>query len=428
MSGLSGVLALALAGPCAYAADVFIGVEGGPSKRAWVVGLDAFLPADPKNQESAEAGRLLRDTLRSDLLFSRYVDLVETIPPANIADAKERDRRWKTGGAALVLQAKASRTADQVVLEAVLRDLASGQAILSRYYRQSAEHQRSLAHRLADDVIKQLTGRMGIAHTRIAFSNDQTGSKELYLADYDGSGVKPVTRNRSINLLPRWHPDGRSLAFTSYKDGNPDLFLFDLNRGSLRTLSDRQGLNLAGGFSPDGNSLAATLSRGKNPNIFLISLKNGAAKEQTSHWGVDSSPTFSPDGNFLSFVSDRSGNPQVYTLELATGRTKRLTNLNWCDTPAWSPSGEWIVFAGRANVKDRIDIFLVDITGTRLVQLTHGEGSNESPSWSPDGRFLTYSSTRDGGRRRIFVMDADGSAPHILADVPGNSFNPSWGP
>ena len=72
-----------------------------------------------------------------------------------------------------------------------------------------------------------------------------------------------------------------------------------------------------------------------------------------------------------------------------------------------------------------IDIFLVDITGTRVVRLTSDEGSNEDPTWSPDGRFISFSTTRNG-KRQLFVMDADGSAPHIIADLNGNTYTPNW--
>ncbi|PIR18498.1 MAG: hypothetical protein COV48_07185 [Elusimicrobia bacterium CG11_big_fil_rev_8_21_14_0_20_64_6] len=72
-------------------------------------------------------------------------------------------------------------------------------------------------------------------------------------------------------------------------------------------------------------------------------------------------------------------------------------------------------------------MFLVDITGSQLRQLTHGEGSNEDPAWSPDGRFLAFSSTR-GKRSQIWVMDADGSAPRLMADAPGSSVTPHWSP
>ena len=113
---------------------------------------------------------------------------------------------------------------------------------------------------------------------------------------------------------------------------------------------------------------------------------------------------------------------------MATGRTRRLTHLNWCDSPAWSPTGEWIAFAGRANRQDRMDIFLVDVAGTRVIQLTHGEGTNETPSWSADGRYLVFSSTRSSAKPRLYLMDADGSAPRLLVDLPGGSYTPNWSP
>ncbi|MFA5141270.1 MAG: hypothetical protein WC728_18775 [Elusimicrobiota bacterium] len=409
------------------AAEVYIGVEGS-AKTELVLGLAPFFPADAKSREETELGAKLRDVVRTDLLSSRAIALIEQGPPADVTDPDAAAKVWRERGAAFLLEASAAKKETQAALTVKLTDLGSGQALLSRHYRLSYDFWRSLAHQAADDIVRQLTGRRGLGQTRIAFANDQTGAKELYVIDADGARPTRLTNNRSINLFPRWRPDGKAIAFTSYKDGNPDIHILDLERGRSQVLSDRQGLNLAGGFSPDGSQIAATLSRGKDPNVFIIDLKSGNSKRATNEWGVESSPTFSPDGLNIAYVSDRSGNPAVYALELATGRTRRLTGrLGWCDSPSWSPTGEWIAFAGRANPKDRFDIFLVDVTGTRTIQLTHGEGSNEEPSWSPDGRFLVFASTRDK-RRRLYVMDADGSAPHALADIPGNSFTPNWGP
>lgn len=423
---LIGVLAVLLAAGGARAADVYIGVEGPRgAKSEWVLGLGPVLPADPKSPQDTETGRKLRNVLRADLLFSRYFDLVERGPAADVKDPKERLEFWKRRGAVFLLEGTAGRKDGQVTLTARLIDLGSGETMLSRHYRQSGDYWRAVAHRASDDVVRQLTGRPGIAQSRIAFVNDQTGAKELYLIDYDGARLKRLTMNKSILLLPRWTPDGSGIVFTSYMNGNPDLFHYDLGRGRVKPLSERQGLNLAGGFSPDGARLAATISRGKNPNIFLIDMKTGKAKRAATRGGVESSPTFSPDGKHIAFVSDRAGNPQIYTMELATGHTRKLTRMNWCDSPAWSPTGEWIALAGRANPRDSFDIFLVDVAGTRIMQLTHGEGSNENPAWSPDGRFLAFTTTRDK-KRRLYVMDADGSAPRAIADVRGDSFTPHW--
>lgn len=418
------LLAAAFAVP-ARAAEVYIGIEGSKGQTAWAMGLDRFEPLDPKSGGDAEEGRRLREVFRADLLFARSFELLEQAPPA---DAADQLKAWKARGAMFLVRGQAGRSADMLSLQVLVTDLGTGQPLLSRYYRQKAASWRVLAHTAADDLVRQLTGRKGIARSRVAFVNDQTGEKEIYVVDYDGQEPRRVTSNRSLNLLPRWRPDGRALAFTSYKDGNPDLMLYDFERGKLSVLSDRQGLNVAGGFSPDGALLAATISRGKEPNVFLIDMKDLSVKQVTSHFGVDSSPTFSPDGQEVAFVSDRAGNPQVHVLEVGTGRIRRLTHLNWCDSPAWSPTGEWIAFAGRASRQDRMDIFLVDTTGTRVVQLTHGEGTNETPSWSPDGRYLVFSSTRSSAKPRLYLMDADGSAPRLLTDLPGGSHTPNWSP
>ena len=68
-----------------------------------------------------------------------------------------------------------------------------------------------------------------------------------------------------------------------------------------------------------------------------------------------------------------------------------------------------------------------DLTGSQVRRLTSKAGDNEDPSWSPDGRFIAFTSNRNG-RREIFVMDADGSAPHPLTEMKGNSFTPNWSP
>jgi len=137
--------------------------------------------------------------------------------------------------------------------------------------------------------------------------------------------------------------------------------------------------------------------------------------------------TFTPDGKQVAFISDRAGNPQLYVLDLAAQKTRKLTRMSWCDSPNWSPSGEWIVFAGRESSKEKMNIFISDLTGGQIRRLISASGDNEDPSWSPDGRFIAFTSTRRG-KRELFVMDSDGSAPHPLTDLKGKTFTPNWSP
>jgi TolB protein len=398
-------VAALLAWPARAATDVFIKVGGTGAHAALPLALAAF--------EGPEQAKEVREVVRSDLLLSRHFALIEEGPD------------WKARGANWVLAAKVTVSADLMTVSAQLKDTVSGEAAFDRYYKLDAKRSRALAHRISDDVVKQLTGKTGIAHSAIAFAALQGGHKELFVADYDGANVRQLTRFGSITLLPRFSPDRKRLAFTSYKDGNPDLFALELESGRLTPISKDQGLNVAGGFSPDGSQLLMTLSRQKSPNLYLKTFADGSLAQLTHHFGADSSPTFSPDAQQVAFVSDRSGNPQVYVLDLTTRRARRLTSFNWCDSPSWSPTGEWIAFSGRLNPVDKLDIYIVDVTGGQVRQLTHGEGSNENPSWSPDGRFLVFTSTR-GGRSQLHVMDADGSAPHQLLDAPGAVSTVDW--
>lgn len=394
--------------------DVRMSVGGSGGAPLPVMALPPFLAANTQKSDDALFAKDVHDIVRSDLMLSRRFDVKD-----------EEFNAPNTPGASWRVKVTAGVAADKATAQVRLESAASGDAIFERSYRLDKQWPRALAHRISDDIVKAATGRDGFARTRIAFVNNQTGHKEVYVMDYDGMSVKRLTDDKSIDLLPRFAPDATHIAYTSYKNGNPDLFLLNTENGSAANLSADQGLNVAGGYSKDGRKLLMTLSRGKSPNLYMKDISSGKVERLTHHFGADSTPTFSPDARQVAFVSDRSGNPEIYLLTPANNQTRRLTNLNWCDNPAWSPTGEWIVFAGRANPKDPMDLFLVDITGTQIRQITHGEGSNEDPTWSPDGRLIAFSSTRDG-RSRVYVVDADGSTPRPAADVPGESTTPTW--
>ena len=79
-----------------------------------------------------------------------------------------------------------------------------------------SDWRRRLAHKIADEIVLQFTGEKGVADTKISYVVGPSGAKELVVADYDGFGTSPMTRNGSINLSPVWSPDARSIAFTSF--------------------------------------------------------------------------------------------------------------------------------------------------------------------------------------------------------------------
>lgn len=430
MKALPLLLALLAARPLFAGTEVYIGISPGQEVKKTAVALSRFLPAREGSAEDLALADEFREIVRADLLYSRYFDIKEdAMAQANLDAGPDSLAYWK-GLAGHLITGKAQLVGPDAkawTFTARLHDLASGRVVMEKFYQGEKRAKRRAAHMFADDVVQRLAARPGIAHSKLAFTNNSTGRKEIYIVDYDGENLTRLTNDNSINLLPRWSADASRIYYTTYRYGNPDMFEIDLKAGKIRPFTTFQGLNIPGGFSPDGMTMVMTLSKGDDPSIYSLNLVSKELKRLLKGFGVSSSPTWSPDGKQVAFVSDRSGNPQIYVLDMATGKTRRLTRLNWCDSPSWSPAGDWLVFSGRETNKENLNIFITDLTGSQVRRLTNKAGDNEDPSWSPDGRFVAFTSTRRG-RRELFIMDADGSAPHPLTELKGHSFTPSWGP
>ena len=110
-------------------------------------------------------------------------------------------------------------------------DRFSKNALLSRSY--TGATLRRQAHAFADDIVQAITGKKGIAQTKIAFKVEAAGGNgEIYVADFDGHNAQAITHDNTIVAAPAWVPGQLALYYTSYKLGNPDIFYHDLTPAS----------------------------------------------------------------------------------------------------------------------------------------------------------------------------------------------------
>lgn len=373
----------------------------------------------------------LASALRSDLVFSNLFKIIEKEAfledPMKAGLTKEETdfRDWRTIGADTLVKGAFLVEGGRLTVEVRYYDCVKEEQIFGKKYIGNAKNPRKLVHYFADQIYQELTGRKGIFTSRLLFVSNKTGTKEVYMSDYDGRNAIQITRNKAINLSPQWSPDGKKIIYTSYKKGWPCLHMLDLTTGKETVVSEKPGINIGGRFSPDGSQVALTLSIDKSSELYLVNIATGENKRLTDNFGIDVSPAWSPDGKKIAFISDISGNPHIFMLDLGTGNLKRLTySGKYNSSPAWSPDGKLIAFSRSDNGK--FNIWVMQPDGGNMVQLT-SEGDNRSPSWSPDGRFLIFSSTVRGVSS-LQIIRADGSGRFKLDTGMGNEKSPVWSP
>jgi TolB protein len=394
------------------------------------------LSADP---ETAAAASTIASVLWEDLAFEREFYLIPrdtyaSIPPARSLSDVPFDR-WRELGADGLVIGTIQKTANGLRLEVRLFNVRSRQSVFDREYSGPATNPRFFAHTVADEVHQQQRALRGVARTKLTFSSDRDGErvqgtvekrevKEVYIADYDGANQRRVTVNRALNIMPTWSPDARSIAYTSYRRGYPDVFISLIYQGTLQTPMAATGTqNWLPAWSPDGTRIAFTSSRDGNPELYVANRDGSNLRRITNNPAIDTTPTWSPTGAQIAFTTDRTGSPQIYVMGADGLNLRRITSESYCDRPTWSPAPfNELAFVCRTG--PGYDIKIYDFASGQTRQITFGEGSNESPSYSPNGRHLAFTSTR-AGKTQVFTVGRDGQGLRQITKV-GNNYTPDW--
>jgi TolB protein len=395
-----------------------------------------FIAASP---DAAEAAKTITQVLWDDLAFEREFYLIPRDTYSTIAPARRPEQMafpaWRELGADAVFFGIVSRTGNDVRVEVRLFNVRTQQSVFSKEYTGTVANPRLYAHTIADEVHQQQRALRGVARTKLAFSSDRNRErmvgtvenrdvKEVYMADYDGANARRITTNRQLNITPVWSPDARAIAYTSYRRGYPDIFVALIYQGLQQEPTKGVGQNMLPMYSPDGTRIAFMSNREGNPEIYVMNVDGSNVRRITNHPAIDVTPTWSPTGTQIAFTSDRAGTPQIYIVGADGLNLRRLTTTeSYADRPTWSPAPfNEIAFAARTG--PGYDIKIYDLATGATRQLTFGEGTNESPAYSPNGRHVAFTSTR-AGRVQIFTIGRDGRGiKQITRD--GNNFTPSW--
>ncbi|MCE7065198.1 DPP IV N-terminal domain-containing protein [Dyadobacter sp. CY326] len=207
-------------------------------------------------------------------------------------------------------------------------------------------------------------------------------------------------------------------------DGTGKKILFgDSVKSALAPVWSPQGDRIAFGF---GNFFQMLKGRA-TADIAIIDQDGTNLKVLTDGSGNYGFPSWSPDGKKIVYRASTENSKGLFILDVATGKSTILTQDSHDNFPAWSPAGDVIAFTRKAG--NNYDIYTIKTDGNQLQRLTTDPGNDAQCSWSPDGKWIAYSTASSGFKDEcplypfnpqsygeIGVMRADGSQKMMLTD------------
>ena len=249
-----------------------------------------------------------------------------------------------------------------------------------------------------------------------------------------------MTAANETSTHPRWSPDGKYLAFLSERnDGKAQVYLLNRQGGEAQKITDTvQGVEDFV-WAPDAKRMVVVLRDPKPEEIEEARERTkdeaGGEAAEGKSTGLKKSKTPQPIVvDRYQFKSDEVGyldrrRTHLYVFDIATKNMTQVTSGDFDDEePAWSPDGKWVAFSSKRTLPDPDrnydrNIFVVASNNTNKgehpTQVTTNPGLDAQPAWSPDGKWITYVTQLDPklldySTKHVAVSPAAGNEAKVL--------------
>jgi len=234
-----------------------------------------------------------------------------------------------------------------------------------------------------------------------AASNRSSGARNMTF--------EQLTTQSGVKQYPSLSPDGKWVVYEGNQSGNADIYLQSVGgQTPINLTKDSPDDDTEPAFSPDGESIAFRSSR-QGGGIFVMG-RTGESVRRLTDEGYN--PAWAPDATTIVYATDdanvlgRGHRSELWTVSVATGEKRRIFEGDAVQ-PSWSPNGlriaYWRTFGERQAQRH---IWTIPAAGGTAVPVTSDTAVNWNPVWSPDGRFLFFSSVR-GGPMNLWQVPID---------------------
>jgi len=264
---------------------------------------------------------------------------------------------------------------------------------------------------------------------------EDKSESRIWMVATSGGDALALTAAEVSSSHPRWSPDGKWLAFLSARnEGKTQVWLLNRAGGEAQKLTDTPQDVDDFVWSPDSSRLALLLRDPKDEELEAAKTKDKTAGSSDTEKSKKSKTPKPWVIDRLQFKVDEVGfldrrRKHIYIFNLAGKWLNQVTSGDYDDDePAWSPDGKSIAFSSNRSKPDPDATYNKDIwtvaadntdKGAHLTQVTTNPGEDTSPAWSPDGKWIAYSTQLDPklfqyATKHIAVSPASGGEPRVL--------------
>jgi len=172
------------------------------------------------------------------------------------------------------------------------------------------------------------------------YSTAAGGYSQIYSANIDGSNLKRISYDRTIDVEPKVNPKtGNDIVFVSGRSGLPQIYRMNMDGADIVRLTTGEGEAVNPSWSPDGQRIAFAWTRGFEPgsyNIFIMDVASRNTVQLTHGAGRNENPVWAPDGVHIVFSSKRGRGNQIFTMLADGTQVKQLTTQGNNEKPVWA--------------------------------------------------------------------------------------------
>ena len=344
-----------------------------------------------KTPQEIETGRNIADLISADLERSglfRPIDRRAFIQQVSALQVQPRFGDWRQINAQALVSGSAQAQRDgRLKVEFRLWDVFGGTQMTGLAYFTAPNNWRRVAHIIADEIYKRITGESGYFDTRVVYISESGPPnrriKRLSIMDQDGANHRFLTDGRALVLTPRFSPTAQEITYLSYTAGQPRVYLYNIDTGQQEILGDFPGMTFAPRVLAGWQQGHHEHGQRRQYRGLFDGSRTRRVQRLTSHPAIDTSPSYAPDGRRIVFNSDRGGTQQLYVMNADGGDVKRISfGSGRYATPVWSPRGDLIAFTKINRGTFSIGVMQPDGKGERIWPTVSGRRAHLGTQWT----------------------------------------------